>query len=103
MPPSRDVPAQKCFSGGSSGYGMSLGDGLSRRRGALEGHPGHGCDLLPIERCTEVNAHHPIDSRRCATALNGDDPEPLWCHQVVEIPPLVPVVVEHQVHCLLCP
>jgi transposase len=100
-PPSSDGPAQKGFAGGS-GSGKSRGDGLRRRRGGQQGHPGHGRDLLPIERCTEVIAHHPTACRRCGTALSGDDPEPLR-HQVVEIPPLVPVVVEHQLHRLLCP
>ena len=34
--------------------------------------------------------------------LAGDDPTP-WRHQVIEIPPLQPVVTEYQWHQLACP
>jgi hypothetical protein len=74
---------------------------LRRHRGGQQGHPGHGRNLLPSERCDQVIAHHPTACRRCGTALGGVDPQPLR-HQVVEIPPLVPVVVEHQLHRLVC-
>lgn len=46
--------------------------------------------------------HHPTLCRGCGAALSGDDPEPLR-HQVVEIPAIVPFVIEHQLHRLSCP
>ena len=101
-PPSSDGPGQKGFGGGGGGSSKARGDGLRRRRGGQYGHPGHGRNLLPSERCDQVIAHHPTACRRCGTALSGNDPQPLR-HQVVEIPPLAPVVIEHQLNRLVCP
>jgi transposase len=57
--------------------------------------------LLPIERVDEVVEHHPDACRRCGTLLQGEDPDPLR-HQVFEIPPIAPVVIEHRLHRLVC-
>ncbi len=46
--------------------------------------------------------HHPDACRRCGTLLQGEDPEPLR-HQVIEIPPITPLVIEHRLHRLVCP
>jgi transposase len=50
----------------------------------------------------EVVEHHPDACRRCGTLLHGKDPDPLR-HQVIEIPPITPVVTEHRLHRLICP
>ena len=50
----------------------------------------------------EVVEHHPDACRRCGQLLQGDDPEPLR-HQVIEIPPITPLVIEHRLHRLVCP
>ena len=76
--------------------------GNGRKRGGQEGHPGAGRDLLPSEQCQEVIPHHPSNCRGCGEPLRGDDPEPLR-HQVVDIPQIVPFVIEHQLHRLVCP
>jgi transposase len=76
--------------------------GSGRKRGAQPGHPGSGPELLPIERVDEVVEHHPDACRRCGQLLRGDDPEPLR-HQVIEIPAITPVVIEHRLHRLVCP
>ena len=68
--------------------------GSGRKRGGQPGHPGSGAEPLPIERVDEVVEHHPEACRRCGTLLDGEDPEPLR-HQVIEIPPIAPVVIEH--------
>ncbi len=54
-----------------------------------------------MERVDEVVEHHPEACRRCSTLLQGNDPEPLR-HQVIEIPPITPVVIEHRLHRLVC-
>ncbi|MFM9102730.1 MAG: IS66 family transposase zinc-finger binding domain-containing protein [Cyanobium sp.] len=46
--------------------------------------------------------HHPNACRRCGTLLHGEDPDPLR-HQLIEIPPITPVVIEHRLHRLVCP
>jgi len=76
--------------------------GSGRKRGGQQGHPGSGPELLSIERVDEVVEHHPDACRRCGTLLQGEDPEPVR-HQVIEIPPITPVVIEHRLHRLVCP
>jgi transposase len=76
--------------------------GSDRKRGGQPGHPGSGPELLPIERVDEVVEHHPNACRRCGTLLHGEDPDPLR-HQLIEIPPITPVVIEHRLHRLVCP
>jgi transposase len=76
--------------------------GSGRKRGGQPGHPGSGPELLPIERVDEVVDHHPDACRRCGTLLAGEDSDPLR-HQVIEIPPITPVVIEHRLHRLVCP
>jgi len=76
--------------------------GSGRKRGGQPGHPGSGPELLPIERVDEVVDHHPDACRRCGSLLEGEDPEPLR-HQVIEIPPITPLVIEHRLHRLICP
>ena len=76
--------------------------GSGRKRGGQPGHPGAGPEMLPMERVDEVVEHHPDACRRCGTLLQGEDPAPLR-HQVIEIPPITPVVIEHRLHRLVCP
>jgi len=78
--------------------------GSGRKRGGQPGHPGSGPELLPIERVDEVVEHHPDACRRCGTLLQGvgEDPDPMR-HQVIEIPPITPLVIEHRLHRLVCP
>jgi transposase len=76
--------------------------GSGRKRGGQPGQSGTGPEPLPIERVDEVVEHHPDACRRCGTLLAGDDPEPLR-HQLIEIPPITPVVTEHRLHRLVCP
>ena len=91
-PPSSDGP----------GFKPPERKGSGRKRGAQPGHPGSGPELLPIERVDQVVEHHPEACRRCGTLLEGEDSDPLR-HQVLEIPPIMPVVIEHRLHRLVCP
>jgi transposase len=76
--------------------------GSGRKRGGQPGHPGAGLELLPMKRVDEVVEHHPDACRRCGQLLEGDDAEPVR-HQVIEIPPITPVVIEHRLHRRVCP
>ena len=76
--------------------------GSGRKRGGQPGHPGSGPELLPIERVDEVVEHHPDACRRCGSLLRVEDPAPLR-QQVIEIPPITPLVIEHRLHRLVCP
>ena len=76
--------------------------GSGRKRGGQQGNPGSGPELLPIERVDEVVDHHLYACRRCGQLLDGVDTDPLR-HQVIEIPPITPLVIEHRLHRLVCP
>ena len=76
--------------------------GSGGKRGGQPGQHGAGPDLLPMERVDEVLDHHPDACRRCGTLLQGEDPAPLR-HQVIENPPITPLVIEHRLHRLVCP
>lgn len=72
-----------------------------RRRGGQPGHPGHTRTLLPVEAVDAVVVLKPEECPQCHAPLSGDDPKP-WRHQVIELPPITPVVTEYQWHQLVC-
>lgn len=74
-----------------------------RRRGAQPGHQAHLRHLLPEAQVTRVVAHWPRACRRCRQplpALAGGEP---LRHQVLELPPVQPEVIEHQLYRVGCP
>src|SRR6266446_3355030 len=73
-----------------------------RRRGGQPGHPGQTRTLVPVEDVDEVAVLKPKQCRGCHAPLSGDDPTP-FRHQVIEIPPIKPVITEYQWHQLVCP
>ncbi len=73
-----------------------------RRRGGQPGHPGSTRPLIPVEEVDEVVVIKPAQCTHCQAPLSGDDPQP-WRHQVIELPPIKPVVTEYQWHQLACP
>ncbi len=73
-----------------------------RHRGGQPGHPGQTRPLLPVEEVDEVVVLKPDQCSGCHAPLLGDDPMP-FRHQVIEIPPIQPVVTEYQWHQLVCP
>ena len=72
-----------------------------RRRGGSPGHLGHTRTLVPVDEVDEVVVIKPAQCTQCQAPLSGDDPTP-WRHQVIEIPPIKPVVTEYQWHQLVC-
>src|SRR5438128_1159330 len=91
-PPSSDPPQHR-----RPGHPQS-----HRRRGGQPGHPGHTRTLIPVEEVDEVVMLKPTQCTHGQAPLSGDDPTP-WRHQVIEIPPIKPVVTEYQWHQLACP
>jgi transposase len=73
-----------------------------RKRGGQPGHHKARRALVPPEKVAAVVVCKPAACRRCRHPLSGDDPEPL-AHQVAELPPVAPVVVESRLHRLACP
>ena len=105
QPPSSDGPGQRGSGFGSSGSsGSGQGDGPRRKRGGQLGHPGHGRDLLPSELCDQEHDHLPDQCGQCGRSLSGAAAGAApWRHQIVDIPPVTPIVVEHRLHQLICP
>ena len=92
-PPSSDKPRHKREKKGKLPSG--------KKRGAQPGHKGRRREPLPPDQVDEFRIHKPEACRHCGDALAGEDPQPRrW--QVTEIPPVKPVVTEHQVHTLTC-
>ncbi len=73
-----------------------------KKRGGHLGHSGHARPLVPPEQLRQIIDCKPRGCRWCGDALAGDDPEPLQ-HQVVELPPVLPVVDGYRLHRLTCP
>lgn len=57
--------------------------------------------LTPSEECDAVHEVIPGQCSQCGNALSGKDIRP-HRHQVVELPPVIPVVTEYQLHQLRC-
>lgn len=72
-----------------------------KRRGGQKGHPGHSRELIAVEKCQSVKDHIPTECRQCGKGLSGKDENP-YRHQVVELPPIEPIVEEHRLHQLEC-
>jgi len=89
-PPSSDPPAHPCPRRPWS----------KRRRGGQLGHLGSTRTLLPVEEVDEVVRIKPEAGTSCQARLSGDDPTP-WRHQVIERPPIEPIVTAYHWHQLL--
>lgn len=72
-----------------------------KQPGGQAGHVGHERRLYPIEQCQSVEEHYPDACIVCGESLAGKDSEP-YRVQIVEIPPVVPQVIEHRFHSLSC-
>jgi transposase len=72
-----------------------------RPRGGQPGHPGHTRTLVPVEEVDEVVVLKPEQCQGCHAPLSGEDAAP-FRHQVIEIPPIKPVITEYQWHQLVC-
>jgi transposase len=90
-PPSSDPPQ----------HGRPRRPRSHRRRGGQPGHPGHTRTLIPVEEVDEVVVIKPEQCAHCQASLSGEDPQP-WRHQVIELPPIKPVVTEYQWQQLRC-
>jgi transposase len=72
-----------------------------KKRGAQPGHPRQQRPLVAADQVDATIPCKPTTCRRCGRPLAGTDPNPL-CHQVAELPVVVPAVVEYQLHRLTC-
>ena len=73
-----------------------------RRCGGQPGHPGQTRTLVPVTEVDEVIVLKPAQCQACHAPLAGADTAP-FRHQVIELPPIKPVITEYQWHQLQCP
>ncbi len=72
-----------------------------KKRGGQPGHKGHSRFLYEPSECESILEHHPETCSCCGEILLGEDANP-YRHQIVEIPPINPIIVEHRLHQLVC-
>src|SRR5438874_694432 len=79
-----------------------------RKVGGQKGHPGHHRRLVPPEQVQEVRPVLPVECKHCGQSL----PQQLGQiqsvgeaqrHQVTELPPIQPYVIEYQCLKVVCP
>lgn len=93
-PPSKDEPWKK--------REKKIKEAGSRKRGGQKGHQGSQRYLYEPEECKEIQEVKPETCGHCGSELRGEDKNP-YRHQVVEIPPVKPEVIEYRLHKLICP
>jgi transposase len=91
-PPSSDPPDVKK---------PPLKEKSERKQGGQPGHVGRGRRLKPPDEVNRFVVSKPTCCEACGTLLLGEDPCPQR-HQVCELPPIVPEIIEYQVHTLAC-
>ena len=96
LPPSKDRPAHKK---------PRRKEATPRTRGGQPGHPGVTRPLVPPEQVTTTRSVVPEACAACGTALPADTPTTgaPYRHQVIELPPITPVITEYQLQHCACP
>ena len=90
-PPSSDVGKRKPPKHEKSG----------KQRGGQPGHEFHFRKLYPVEACKSVVDYYPTICWNCGAAIAQEEGEVLR-HQVVDIPPVEPEVIEYRLHRCVC-
>lgn len=99
-PPASDSPAEKDQR--NAARTRRRKDKPPRKRGGQKGHRGHHRQLVPAAQVSAVVPHYPECCACCGKDLpRRADPNPVR-HQVTELPPIKPEVVEHQLHGVTC-
>jgi transposase len=73
-----------------------------KKRGGQIGHIGHERKLYPLEMCQEVIDHYPEQCSKCGASVSQSVSTQVYRHQVVEVPPVQPIVIEHRFHPMTC-
>ena len=72
-----------------------------RKRGGQPGHKRATRPLVPPEQLADTITCKPTACSGCGVTLDGSDPRPIR-HQVAEVPPIRPEVIEYQLRRLTC-
>jgi len=102
-PPSSDGLAGKPRQGGSTKKNKS-----GRKPGGQPGHRGSHRPLVPEGQVSEIRSVLPEQCQHCGHTLPGDVTQvqpsgDVQRHQVTEVPPIQPQIIEHQCPDVVCP
>lgn len=95
-PPSSDSPEQKAARGNRH-------PPSGRKPGGQPGHEGHQRSLFPADRVTTSEEVFPKRCRACRQHLPKVAHGTPLCHQTVDVPPIVPTVLQYLLHAVRCP
>lgn len=84
------------------GFKPNQKESTGKKRGGQIGHIGHERKLYPAEMCQEIIHHYPEQCSGCGAKINEVGDLPVYRHQVVEVPPVQPIIIEHQFHPVKC-
>ena len=73
-----------------------------KKRGGQIGHTGHERKLYPLEMCQEIIDHYPQQCSKCGAEVSDSSNTKVYRHQIVEVPPVQPIVIEHRFHQMTC-
>jgi transposase len=108
-PPSLDPPKtrqQRRAEARAKAKELLAREGTKRKPGAQEGHPGAGRELAPEDQVDEIVAHYPPACCGCGREFTEEQQRSggrFGRHQVVELPPISVLLVEHRSYRLRCP
>ena len=80
---------------------ISLRVSSNRKPGGQPGHTGHSLSLS--ETPDEIIDHHPDKCQQCGADLQSIDSASFVRRQIVDIPLVSPLYIEHRVHAKTCP
>lgn len=99
QPPSSDTPAQRLE---RRERAKARGKGSDKKRGAQPGHKGHKRQVYSPEEVSAVIDCAPTNCRECGEQLDASRNVEVLSEQVVELPPIQPVVTEYRLHRCEC-
>lgn len=84
------------------GFKPNRKESTGKKRGGQLGHIGHERKLYPEAMCKEIIHHYPEQCNGCGAKINEVGDLPAYRHQIVEVPPIQSIIIEHQFHPVRC-
>ena len=84
------------------GFKPNRKEPTGKKRGGQVGHVGHERKLYPLEMCQEIIDYYPEQCGKCGAKVSDSSDGKVYRHQVIEVPPVQPVVIEHRFHQMTC-
>jgi transposase len=84
------------------GFKPNRKEPTGKKRGGQAGHQKYERKLYPLEMCQEVIDHYPQQCSKCRAKFNDNSSAEAYRHQIIEIPPVQPIVIEHRFHSIIC-